>query len=449
MKRLRSVRGVEFYADKDGREVVFIRYQSGGKQYSERIGVSEVKKGRNLTAAKARRKLEARRREIADARMNGEVWESPKVKAEQERAEQAKVNESRATLLFDEVAKRFLLRCAKDYATPGEIKTLVWNRLAKWWTGRQLDQATKADVRQYYLDRLERTGPFADWPREVGVRAPQTEIATLSAMYCYLDEVEGYNDLFNPCHRPTNRRKKAGAFRAYHPQRKPVVPETDQQVRAILSAKVQGEDKRELISDAHRALWTLCYYTGARPESEPCQLRHGDVRLGRDDRWGALTFASTKTGGSREIPLHPEAETALRAIMLPEPMDEDARAEWAATPIFRRRGGSEAWDRNSYRKAWGHAITFAGKTYPELKGMVLRDFRKTMRTRLTDGRVPDLTVKAIGGWSRGDVSADYYECSPTAMRKALELLTLRAQTVDRNRGPEESTQTDLAAQVAK
>ena len=131
-----------------------------------------------------------------------------------------------------------------------------------------------------------------------------------------------------------------------------------------------------LVTKAHRALWAICYYTGSRP-LEPCRLTHGDVELGDGDDWGAVTYRRTKTDDQRRVLLHPEAERALRAIMLPVPMDPEARDQWRQTPVFRRRGSLlRPWDTSSYRKAWAAALEAVSESYPEVVGMWVRDLRK-------------------------------------------------------------------------
>lgn len=83
--------------------------------------------------------------------------------------------------------------------------------------------------------------------------------------------------------------------------------------------------------------------------------------------------------------LHPEAERALRAVMLPVPIVEQAREEWAVEAIFRRRGRGGPWNESSYIKAWWHAVDAAKDEHPEVAGMWLRDLRKVAKTRTRDG----------------------------------------------------------------
>jgi hypothetical protein len=275
------------------------------------------------------------------------------------------------------------------------------------------------NVREYYLDRMQARGPFVV-RKPVRVRAPQTEIALLSAIYTFLQD-EGHT-IDNPCHRPRTRRKD-GLLAAYRPAHKPVIP-TPEQRRAIFTANPLDEYERPLVSDAHRALFKLCYYTAARPESEPCRLRHGDVTLGDEKRWGSVTYCDTKTGDERRILLHPEVESDLRMIMLPVPMAERAREKWAKTPVFCKRGRTrKPWDSHSYRKAWSAIRCAVGKQSSEIADMWLRDFRPTAKTVMVDAGVPSETTKAILG-HKGNVADGYYRLTDNAQQRALETLSL-------------------------
>ncbi len=80
-------------------------------------------------------------------------------------------------------------------------------------------------------------------------------------------------------------------------------------------------------------------------------------------------------------------------------------------------------DRNSYRKAWTAAVKVACKEYPELAGMVPRDFRKTSRTMLTNAQVPEPTIRRIMGHSL-DVSQGYHELTEEAAEQAILTLSL-------------------------
>jgi len=94
----------------------------------------------------------------------------------------------------------------------------------------------------------------------------------------------------------------------------------------------------------------LLEFTGMRPESEACKL----------------TIRDSKTGGSRAIPIHPEVEDDLRAIMEPRPTDPADLDSWQGLPIFRKRDGRKAMDRNSYQVPWHKAIKGARANHREL-----------------------------------------------------------------------------------
>ena len=131
--------------------------------------------------------------------------------------------------------------------------------------------------------------------------------------------------LNSPCHRP--RGTKKGLLAAYRRKHEPVIPSTAAVV-AIL-AKVPTPE--------HRALFAVCWFTGGRPESEPCRLTHGDVTFGDGDTWGSVTFRDTKVDDAdRRLLLHPEAEQYLRAIMEPDPAPCSAEIREA----WKERGGA-------------------------------------------------------------------------------------------------------------
>ena len=100
---------------------------------------------------------------------------------------------------------------------------------------------------------------------------------------------------------------------------------------------------------AHKALFALCWFTGARPASEPCRLTWGDVDLGKRGEWGSVVYRRTKTGSTRTVPLHPEACEYLAEIRPAVPFMLEARQSWNRQPVFPKRGMSTTpWDASSY-----------------------------------------------------------------------------------------------------
>jgi integrase len=284
--------------------------------------------------------------------------------------------------------------------------------------GRRLDEITRVDIRQYYLDRTQAAGPFRKRSK-VSVRSPEVEIASLSAVYTWLHDTGTMVD--NPCHRPKTR-KKDSPLRTYRRKHVPVIP-TREQLRSLFAAAPKGKDKRALVRPAHRALFMLCYYTAARPESEPCRLLHGDVVLGNEGEWGTVTYRNAKNEHSnRTLPLHPDAAAALKGAMRPQPSrfeGEAALIAWREQPIFRKRGSGKTWDRGSYGNAWAAAV----RCVPALAGMWLRDLRPTAKTMMVDAKAPRETVNKILG--HADTVADgYYHADLAAMRAAIGTLTL-------------------------
>lgn len=305
----------------------------------------------------------------------------------------------------------FSLEPGQNTKRPGPV--------AEAFRGRYLDEIARPDIRQYYLDRLQCDGPFAG-RRKVTRRAPEQEISFLSAVYTFM--LDSGHVLDNPCHRPSTRRRD-GILAPQRPRHVAVIP-TDQVLRRLMTAERKGRNGRDLIDEFDRALVALTYYTAARPESEPCRLRHGDVVFGEGDEWGSLTYRFVKTGGERRLLLHPEAERHLRGIMKPVPIGKRARAEWAALPIFRRRRSTKPWDKSSYIKAWANIRLAVKKDHPEVEKMWLRDLRKVAKTRMIDAGVSELVVNRILGHQDG-VTGRYYQLTDEAMRRAFQYLTLK------------------------
>ena len=97
-----------------------------------------------------------------------------------------------------------------------------------------------------------------------------------------------------------------------------------------------------------------------------------------------------------------------------------------------RRPGQapRAWDTSSYRKAWAAALEAVSGAYPEVAGMWLRDTRKVAKTRMVNAGVSELAVNRILGHSDGVVGR-YYKLTDSAMREALETLSLESRTPTR------------------
>jgi len=400
-KSARHMRGIEARKNSDGSATIYVKLQIQGKDRRETIGKVPADDAANLRTlarhpviAEARRVLRQLREERDQANERNERWLSKSERAVLKAAAERQRQDARREILYDVAAKRFLDRCAKDYAHPEDVRR-QFKRLDLAFTSRYLDEITRADIQQYVDDRLGNTGTFAGWPRTVGYRAPQVEIAALSALYSHLIDVEDRR-LVNPCSRAWARRRKIKKNEAHHPKRRPVIP-TAEELEALFDAAPTA---------VHRAAWVFCYYTAARPESEVFQLSHGDVKLPKtsvvrsmragERVLGSVFIRATKNRKDREVVLHPAAEAALRKIMVTEPDDAGEWQDWAKTPIFRRRDGSH-WDRNTYRKGWAKTLSTVTKQHPRLRGMVVRDLRATanvhMRERGTDG---EFTSKILG-----------------------------------------------------
>ncbi len=112
--------------------------------------------------------------------------------------------------------------------------------------------------------------------------------------------------------------------------------------------------------------------------------------------------------------------------MDPVPLDCGERERWKERPIFRRRGSDKAWDKSSYAKTWWNVIVEVSKDAPELAGMWLRDLRSVAKTVMIDAAVPSEVTKTILG-HKPSVADGYYRLTDSAMREALEALTLDAE----------------------
>ncbi len=405
--------GIYSREDKRGRRAYYIQYHWQGRRITETIDPDDdgVRRLKSAQRRKARVEKDKHRADFMP----------PHIKREVEKAEAEQEADRRTVLVFEAAQERFLTQHGDEYACRSNLDS-AFRRLVMAFGGRHLDRVNRVEIRQYYLDRLENNGPFSKWPRQVSRRMPDAEIAYLSALYTFLQD-EGHA-IDNPCHRPRTKRKE-GVLRPYKPQRKRVVPGTDQ-IRRLLRAEKNGKDGRALIRPKHRALFALTWYTAGSPESEPCRLTHGDVRF-LEDGWAEVTYSRPKNDQRvRTLPLAPEAVPFLRAAMDDEPsrFDREGRARWAERPIFRKRKGGEPWDRSSYRKAFAAARS----TVEGLEGMVLRDLRPAARTRLTDARIPEPTIKRFLGHAVS-VSEHYYECSMDALRLAAAALTLKSTAV--------------------
>jgi hypothetical protein len=308
----------------------------------------------------------------------------------------------------------FLAACGKDYAGPKDATGKI-NRLGAYFAGKYLDQITRGDVEAFMRARLDHKGPFAKYKRATGLRGPIAEVVELSQVYRWLQDQEF--KLGNPCLRPANvgRARKSKAW-TYTPKRQPVIPST-----AALAAIFTAPPSR--MRPEHQAFFRLAYCTGGRPESDLLRLTHNDVDLVDGGKvrsvdgkpvLGSVHFRDPKTpAGNRTIPLHAEAASALAKMMLPEPTDAAERERWESMPIFRTHnddGKARPWDRHTYRKAWANVLKVAVAEYPEVRGMVVRDLRKVFRTRLTDARTPEPTIRCLMGHTV-DVSQGYYDLS--------------------------------------
>jgi hypothetical protein len=459
------MKGLEIYKTTDGQERVgIIYYANGGGGLREMVGdvvidpaacngVADIRLRKRLSGKykdspaciEAVRRLDERRAAVRLAKAEKRPYLSPAEQAEADAEARRGREQEREPLAFETCAAKFLEDCAEDYARPDDKRYQV-AMLGRFFGGRAIDSIRKSDVLAYFETRMAGNPPFdtvrqvvktkagymvalsnghpqsaKDLTREaaealarrpLSPRAPETEIAALSAMYSYLlDPAEDGTGAFpalvrglapelaNPAigWRPRRRRRTKAAKLAYTPKHKAVVA-TPEELGAILASAANARQ---------RALWGLANYTFSRPESETCQLRLGDVLYSDDSRlrfenktgggMGRVTFRNTKTGDAeRVVPLHPVAEGLLKAMNLPpRPRREAEETEaayrerltaWEQTPIFGRTKGprkGEPWDRTSYKRAWRRTIEEAqailleaDPDHRDIRGMWFRDTRK-------------------------------------------------------------------------
>jgi integrase len=388
---------------RDGERIYFAQVSWKGKRYTEKAGRTE----RQATKLLGQRQTE----------VDNGTYIPPKDRKKLAR----KATSDRESLRFDRAADSFEKQCSSEYSRPKDITSMV-KHLKLGFGECYLDELIRADVDAYVAARIAHDGPFKKLTRKTGLRSPQREVALLSQIFGFMQD--GGAAIENPClrQRGRGRVKKSKAF-TYTPEREAVVPSSGT-IGAILTAPVPW------LTAEHRALFTLAYYTGGRPESDLLRLRQGDVEIPEDNvvgldgkpvlGWAHFRDAKT-TAGNRDVPLHPEAAKALRALTLPEPRDEARRTAWAETHVFRthdKEGKPRAWDRNSYRKAWLKAVDTVVEKFPGARGMILRDMRKVFRTRLTDARIPEPTIQILMGHARG-VSAGYHKPDAAQLRDAI------------------------------
>lgn len=424
----------------EGREVYYVQVYYEGRRYTEAAG----------TLNQAQRRLGKRLEEVREG-----TYLPPRARRAAKRAALVR----QRSLAFDEASERFLKHVEKHTGYHAAHKGL-FKRLGVWFGKSRLDEITRHDVHQFLQDRTKNLGPYKKWPRSIGLRTAYGELTGLSGLYGFLQDVEGF-DLVNPCHRPRSRKYAAAEFGAYRPLREKRIPTGVELARIFELAgtvtyqepdekgvqrrtgskfarlpKEQREAARAVFSAAVKA----CYFLAARPESELCQLQHGDVDLPDRDKvrslkkgeevLGSVTFRETKTGVDRTLPLHPEAEEALRAIMLERPKGERGLDAWRATPIFRSVDGT-AWDRHSYRKPWKALMVAVAAEFPRLSGMVLRDLRTaastTMRAAGVDGAI---AAKILGHSEAMNASAYTVATDETSRRAILSLLPSATQPAE-------------------
>jgi hypothetical protein len=429
---------------RDGKRIFYIEVYWQGARITEKAGSTERQAIKLLGQRQG--EIDAGTYHPPRERRDGE-----RRKREAEKREAAE----REKLRFDAVSERFLASVNQHTRYHREHRGYL-SRLARAFGAHYLDGITRADVAKYYQDRIHNSGPFAGWKRNVGMRPAQTEIVALSALYTFLSEVEGV-ELPNPCHRPRRRKFSSVIVPVYRPKRVKVIP-TDEELEALFRAaalvpyvepRPRGEQRRSgstfaRLSPEERArsrklfaaFVEATFFTAARPESELCQITHGDLELpdrtnlvtiDGKDVLGYVTFRGTKTGVDRRIPLHPRAERALREVMVERPTRtggesvaafSERLAEWSTLPVFRGVGG-RAWDRCSYRRAWRTMMRSIVVEFPHLKGLVARDLRTAANVRMAEASLDPAIRARLLGHAEAMNAKHYTEITGEAARRAI------------------------------
>lgn len=454
MKRIRSMKGLEIYETADGGERVGIVYGANKRTFREMVGdvtndpsacnaVENIRPRKRLkgkyrdcpVCLEAVKRLDSRRADVKRAKQAKVPYLTPAEREEAIAREQEEIakaaHASREPLLFEAAVERFKRARKASYSSPGAVDGYFRN-LGKAFAGRHLDTITRAEVAQYYRDRRANEGPFSGRRRKGGLRPAQNDLVQFSALYTFLKEEEE-RETKNPC---SAYKALIGKTKAetYVPLREPYLP-SDEEVLAIFASSAREKMPRvasHMPGDPFRAFLKVCYYTGGRTESEPCALRHGDVTFsdpsvvstsGRK-AMGQVRFRRAKNARSnRDLPMHPDLEADLKAIMLPRPTDPAEVEEWEALPIFRQRDGKTAWTIASYRKGWAEIVRTLTGEFPGLRKMVVRDFRQLLDTRMLDAGVPEPLVDRWLG-HRPSVSRRYYRVREWTFEEAANTLSL-------------------------
>ena len=88
-----------------------------------------------------------------------------------------------------------------------------------------------------------------------------------------------------------------------------------------------------------------------------------------------------------------------------------------------------SWERLWRAKQWINAVEAIVEAHPDARGMILRDMRRTFRTRLTYARVPAPTIRAPMGQAQ-DGSGGYHKPSADDLREVILALPEPPDTDD-------------------
>ena len=170
--------------------------------------------------------------------------------------------------------------------------------------------------------------------------------------------------------------------------------------QAAVLTEDQLNELLEVMQPSHRALFSICYYTGCRV-SEALQLKASDIRADRV----VFRASTTKTKETREVKISSKLEEILENVDFPQ-----------SGYLF--PGKTEG---HLTRQAADAALRKACD-YIGLIGVSTHSFRRTSITRLHDAGVPLKTIQKRTGHANLANLSLYIEVPQSAVDAAGDLL---------------------------
>lgn len=182
---------------------------------------------------------------------------------------------------------------------------------------------------------------------------------------------------------------------------------------AILTGRDREKIRKAFVSEKHRILWDIAYYTGER-WGAVCKLKVSDVYAdpSRSEPLTHITYHGRnrkKCQGeqvTRQVPVSEELGRRLRAYRPP-----------VAGYLFPGRGGGSPMRVDSMDDALRRACEKAG-----LRGVSTHSTRRTAATTLGESGVSARVIQEWGGWADLRMVSRYVEVSPKKVTAAVNLL---------------------------